>query len=114
LKIFWDFAGLGKVIRNNDRRSVVVPSAADRWVVDIRLTAVKSKPRPTSPSHVFCFTVSTGFSDFGKKVKWDSSKWGFTAEKSTIKSKSNLYYKWPPVCLGVRHPLGARSQFLFF
>jgi hypothetical protein len=48
----WDFAVLGKVIRNKGRLTVDVPSGGVRRVVVICLTLMTSKPRITNPSEI--------------------------------------------------------------
>jgi hypothetical protein len=73
-KITWDFAVLGKVMRNRGRFLDRVPSDGDRRVVDICLTLMMSKPRSISPSEMSCagvfrgrwrITALTGFRDLG-------------------------------------------------
>jgi hypothetical protein len=49
LNILWDFDILGKVIMKRGMFTVVVPSAGVRWVVDICLTLLTSRPRLTNP-----------------------------------------------------------------
>jgi hypothetical protein len=57
LKISWDFAVLGRVIRNKARFLVAVPSEGDRRNVVICLTLITSNPRVTSPSEISCAGV---------------------------------------------------------
>jgi hypothetical protein len=52
LKISWDFADLGRVMRNNGRVFVDAPSVGDRRTVFICLTLMTSKPWFTSPSEM--------------------------------------------------------------
>jgi hypothetical protein len=75
LKISWDFAVLGKVIRKRERFMVFDPSGGDRRVAVISLTLITSNLRLASlsdmyPVGVFCgrwrITAFIGFSDFGK------------------------------------------------
>jgi hypothetical protein len=56
-KIPWDFAVLGKFIGRRVRFMIFDPSGGDRRVAVIFLTLIKSKPRLTSPSGVFCSCV---------------------------------------------------------
>jgi hypothetical protein len=44
LNISWDFDVLGKVIRKRGMFTLVVRSAGDRWLIDICLTQITSKP----------------------------------------------------------------------
>jgi hypothetical protein len=44
LKISWDFAILGRVIRNNGRVFVDAPSVGNRRIAVICLTLITSKP----------------------------------------------------------------------
>jgi hypothetical protein len=60
LKISWDFAVLGRVIRNNGRVFFYAPSVGDRRVVVICLTLMISKPRFTSSSEMSSTGVLVG------------------------------------------------------
>jgi hypothetical protein len=52
LKISWDFAVLGRVIRYKGRFRDDVPLEGDRREVVICLTLITSNPRVTSPSEI--------------------------------------------------------------
>jgi hypothetical protein len=60
LKIPWDFAVLGKVMRNRGMFMVVVPSGGEWQMAVICLTLITSKPRLTSPSDVSSAGVLRG------------------------------------------------------
>jgi hypothetical protein len=59
-EISWDFAALGKVMRNSGRLLFWAPSDSDRRVVDFCLTLIMSKPTFISPSEMSCVGVSIG------------------------------------------------------
>jgi hypothetical protein len=56
-KISWNFAVLGKVMRNKGGFLDRVPSYSDRRVVDICLTLMMKKPRSISPLEMSCAGV---------------------------------------------------------
>jgi hypothetical protein len=60
LKISWDFAVLGKVIRNKGRFLVTAPSVDDRRMVVNCLILITPKPRFTSPSEMSSAGVLRG------------------------------------------------------
>jgi hypothetical protein len=78
LNISWNFDVLSKVIRKRGMFTVVVPSAGDQQVADIRLTLITSQPGFTNSSEMCTAGVATGrcrmtacigFWDLGQKVK---------------------------------------------
>jgi hypothetical protein len=77
LKIAWDFADLGSVMRKNGTVFVDASSVGDRRIVVICLTLMTLKPRFTSPSEMSSawvlggrcrMTAFFGFRALGKKV----------------------------------------------
>jgi hypothetical protein len=60
LKISWDFAVLGRVIRYKGRFLDDVPSEGDRREVVIFLTLITSNPSVTSPSEISSAVVLEG------------------------------------------------------
>jgi hypothetical protein len=75
-KISWDFAVLGKVIRNRGRFVILGSSGDDRREVVICLTLNTSKPSSTSPSDIstarvfkgkWRITALIGLSDLGRR-----------------------------------------------
>jgi hypothetical protein len=59
-KISWEFAVLGRVLRNRGRLEIFGSSEDDRRVVVICVTLTTSKPRLTSPSDMSSAGVLIG------------------------------------------------------
>jgi hypothetical protein len=72
--IFWEFDILVKIMKKKGRSTVNILPSGDRWVADISLTLITSKPRSTNPSQMSSagevtgggrITVFTSFWDLG-------------------------------------------------